>query len=364
MQKKVLFIDRDGTIIVEPEDEQVDALEKLEFLPGAIVNLHKIATELDYELVLVTNQDGMGTPSFPEEKFWPVQNKMLKTLANENVEFSDIFIDRTLSHEKAATRKPGTGMLTKYMNAAYDMANSYVIGDRTTDIQLANNLGCQAIYVNKKRNKDAVLSTNDWNKIYRFLSLPPRTAEIKRVTGETKIGLKLNIDGTGQAKIKTGLGFFNHMLELFTKHSGCDISLTVQGDLHVDEHHSVEDTAIVLGEGFSKALGDKRGMERYGFLLPMDESLAQVAMDFSGRSHLEWQVAFKREKVGEMPTEMFYHFFKSFCDSARCTMNIKAEGRNEHHKIEAIFKSVARAVKMAVKRDPDNKKIPSTKGLL
>jgi imidazoleglycerol-phosphate dehydratase/histidinol-phosphatase len=364
MRKKVLFIDRDGTLIVEPPDEQVDSLEKLEFLPGVIVNLHKIATELDFELVMVTNQDGLGTTAFPEEKFWIVQNKMLTTLANEGILFSDILIDRTVPQNKAPTRKPGTGMLTDYMTGDYDLKNSFVIGDRITDINLAQNLGCQAIYISKSKHAGAVLSTTDWGQVYQFLACPPRTAQVNRITGETNISLKLNLDGTGQTQVETGLGFFNHMLELLARHSGCDIELKVNGDLNVDEHHTIEDTAMVLGEGFTMALGDKRGIGRYGFLLPMDESLAQVALDFSGRSQLIWQVTFKREKIGDMPTEMFYHFFKSFCDTARCTLNIKAEGGNEHHKIEAVFKAIAKAIKMAITRDPGEKKIPSTKGVL
>jgi imidazoleglycerol-phosphate dehydratase/histidinol-phosphatase len=364
MKKKVLFIDRDGTLILEPSDEQVDSLEELEFLPGVIVNLHKIATELDFELVLVTNQDGLGTAAFPEENFWPVQNKMITTLANEGIVFSDILIDRTLAQEKAPTRKPATGMLTNYMSGKYDLKNSFVIGDRKTDIQLAQNLGCKAIYISENKDSGAALTTTDWQQIYHFLALPPRIAEVSRITGETKIKLLINLDGTGKTKIETGLGFFNHMLELLGKHSGCDIVLKTEGDLQVDEHHTIEDTALVLGEGFTKALGDKRGLKRYGFLLPMDESLAQVALDFSGRSQLVWQVDFKREKIGEMPTEMFYHFFKSFCDTARCTLNIQAKGGNEHHKIEAVFKAVAKAVKMAIARNPSEKKIPSTKGIL
>jgi imidazoleglycerol-phosphate dehydratase/histidinol-phosphatase len=362
--KKVLFIDRDGTIIVEPPDEQVDSLEKLEFLPGVIVNLYKIAHELDFELVMVTNQDGLGTDLFPEEKFWPAHNKMLKTLENEGIYFSEILIDRTLPGEKAATRKPGIALLTKYINNDYDLKNSFVIGDRASDIKLAKNLGCRAIYLSDKLNANAELSTKDWTQIYHFLRSLNRTVEIKRKTKETDITLILNLDGLGKALIDTGIGFFNHMLELFAKHSQCDINLQVKGDLHVDEHHTVEDAAIVLGEAFFKALGNKKGIERYGFLLPMDESIAEVAVDFSGRSELVWKADFQREKIGDMPTELFYHFFKSFSDYAKCSLYIKVDGKNEHHKSEAIFKSVAKAIAMAIKKNLNNPQIPSTKGML
>jgi imidazoleglycerol-phosphate dehydratase / histidinol-phosphatase len=362
--KKVLFIDRDGTIIKEPEDEQVDSFEKLEFLPGAIGNLNKIASELDYELVMVTNQDGLGTDSFPEETFWPVHNLMLRILSGEGIEFSDILIDRSFPGDNAPTRKPGTAMLTQYINGNYDLENSYVIGDRKTDVQLAKNLKTKAILISKDDNAEADLIAADWNEIYTFLKQPARSATVKRTTKETSIQMEINLDGQGKSEVNSGIGFFDHMLELFARHSGCDLKAQIKGDLHVDEHHMVEDTAIVLGEVINKALGDKRGIERYGFLLPMDESLAQVAIDFSGRSEFIWNAEFKREKIGEMPTELFYHFFKSFSDSARCNLHIKVEGMNEHHKIEAIFKAFARAVKMAVNRDPQSNEIPSSKGVI
>jgi imidazoleglycerol-phosphate dehydratase / histidinol-phosphatase len=364
MKKKALFIDRDGTIIIEPQDEQIDSLEKLEFIPGVITNLAKIVKELDFELVMVTNQDGLGTDSFPENTFWPAHNKMLKTLENEGIVFSDILIDRHFPQDNAVTRKPGTGLLTKYMNGTYDLANSFVIGDRKTDVELAKNLGAKSILIAKDKKSMADLVTKDWNDIYNFLRFPDRTAEAKRTTNETDIYIKLNLDGSGKSQINTGLGFFDHMLELFSKHGMLDLQVKVKGDLSVDEHHTIEDTAIVLGEVLLKALGDKRGIERYGFLLPMDESFARVAIDFSGRSDLIWRTEFKREKIGEMPTEMFYHFFKSLSDASKCNILIECEGTNEHHKIEAIFKALARAVKMAVKRDPKHQQLPSTKGLL
>jgi imidazoleglycerol-phosphate dehydratase/histidinol-phosphatase len=362
--KKVLFIDRDGTILQEPEDEQVDSFEKMEFLPGSISNLKKIASELDYELVMVTNQDGLGTNSFPEDTFWPVQNKMLNILSGEGVRFADILIDRSFPKDNLSTRKPETGLLKKYMNGKYDLANSYVIGDRKTDVQLAKNLQSKAILISNKKDKDADLTTNSWDEIYNFLKYPPRVQTVERTTKETSIQMEINLDGRGKSKVKSGIGFFDHMLELFAKHSGCDLTVKIKGDLHVDEHHMVEDTAIVLGEAINKALGDKRGIERYGFLLPMDESLAQVAIDFSGRGEFVWKAKFKREKVGEMPTELFYHFFKSFSDSARCNLHISVKGENEHHKIEAIFKAFARAIKMAVRRDPESDDIPSSKGVI
>jgi imidazoleglycerol-phosphate dehydratase/histidinol-phosphatase len=373
--KKVLFIDRDGTIIVEPKsDFQIDSLEKLEFLPGAISNLRKIAEELDYELVMVTNQDGLGTASFPEETFWPAQEKMMKTLEGENVRFSQIHIDRSFERDQAPTRKPRTGMLTAYLTGAYDLASSYVIGDRLTDIQLAQNLGAKAIFLTENPAQTPIpadlensmaLITADWDEIYRFLLLPERTAEVSRITHETQIQIRLNLDGKGKADMHTGLGFFDHMLDQLAKHSGADLSIHVKGDLHIDEHHTIEDTALALGEAYLKALGSKRGISRYGFLLPMDDVLAQVAIDFSGRNWLVWDATFKREKIGEMPTEMFYHFFKSFTDTAKCNLNIKAEGENEHHKIEAIFKAFAKSIKMAVSRDPKNlQSLPSTKGVL
>lgn len=366
--KKVLFIDRDGTIIKEPPtDYQVDSLEKLEFLPKAISNLRKLAEQTDYELVLVTNQDGLGTDSFPEETFWPAQYKMLKTLEGENVHFADIHIDKTFEHENAPTRKPGTAMLTMYMNSPeYDMEGSYVIGDRHTDVQLARNLGCKAILIAPEDTKsDAELVSDDWDRIFEFLKLPARNASVQRTTSETDIFVDLNLDGTGKSEISTGLGFFDHMLEQISKHGMVDMKVHVKGDLQIDEHHTIEDTALALGQAFYDALKDKRGMARYGFMLPMDDAMARVAIDFGGRPWLVWEAEFNREKVGDMPTEMFYHFFKSFADAARCNLNIKVEGDNEHHKIEAIFKGLARAVKMALKRDIreiDN--LPSTKGTL
>lgn len=364
--KKVLFIDRDGTIIVEPPtDYQVDSLEKLEFLPGAISNLRKIAEQLDYELVMITNQDGLGTDSFPEETFWPAHNKMLKTLENEGVVFDEICIDRTFEHENAPTRKPGTGLLTKYIEGDYDLANSYVFGDRMSDVQLAENLGAQAILIAEESSDRAALTTTSWDEIFGFLQLPPRKVSVVRKTNETDIQIDLCIDGSGKCHNDTGLGFFDHMLDQLCKHSGSDLSVQVKGDLHIDEHHTIEDTALALGEAFRKAIGDKRGINRYGFLLPMDEALAQVAIDFSGRPWLVWEAEYKREKVGDMPTEMFMHFFKSFSDAAQCNLNIKVDGENEHHKIEATFKALAKAIKMAVKRNADElDKLPSTKGVL
>lgn len=364
--KKVLFIDRDGTIIVEPAtDFQVDSLEKLEFLPGAISNLRKVVEQLDYELVMVTNQDGLGTDSFPEDTFWPAQNKMLKTLENEGVVFTDIIIDKTFAHENADTRKPGIGLLTKYMSSEYDLANSYVLGDRATDIELAQNLGAKGIFISEDTNASAALTTKSWDEIFDFLSLPDRKGEIHRVTKETDILIQLNLDGKGVCNNDTGLGFFDHMLDQLGKHSGADLTVKVKGDLHIDEHHTIEDTALALGEAYLEALVDKKGINRYGFLLPMDEALAQVAIDFSGRPWLVWEADFKREMVGDMPTEMFMHFFKSFSDASKCNLNVKVEGDNEHHKIEAIFKAFAKAIKMAVKRNPEEMDIlPSTKGLL
>ncbi|MCK5101492.1 MAG: bifunctional histidinol-phosphatase/imidazoleglycerol-phosphate dehydratase HisB [Cyclobacteriaceae bacterium] len=364
--KKILFIDRDGTIIKEPsEDFQIDSLEKLEFLPGAISNLMKIKGELDYLFVMVTNQDGLGTDTFPEETFWPAHNKMLKILEGEGIVFDEILIDRSFDHENLPTRKPGIGLLTHYMDGSYDLANSYVIGDRATDIQLAKNLGSKVILLNNEPNDAADFSTNSWDDIYNFLRLPDRIGKIIRKTNETVIDIELNLDGTGQTNISTGLGFFDHMLDQIGRHAGIDLKILVNGDLHVDEHHTVEDTAIALGEAFLNALGDKKGINRYGFLLPMDDSLAQVALDFGGRPWLVWDAEFKREKVGDLPTEMFYHFFKSFADSSKCNLNIKVEGDNEHHKIEAIFKSLAKSIKMAVKRNEGElNKLPSTKGIL
>lgn len=370
--KKVLFIDRDGTIIVEPPtDFQVDSLEKLSFIPKAITSLHKIATQTDFELAMVTNQDGLGTASFPEETFWPAHNKMLETLTGENIHFANIHIDRSFEYEKLPTRKPGTGLLQQYFDGTYDLANSYVIGDRMTDVQLAKNLGAKAIFFSHtpvnglQTDETLVLITSNWEEIYRFLRLPARTAAVTRTTKETDIHIRLNLDGQGKSDMHTGLGFFDHMLDQLAKHSGADLSVQVKGDLHIDEHHTIEDTALALGEAYTKALGDKRGINRYGFLLPMDEALAQVAIDFSGRNWLVWEAEFKREKIGEMPTEMFFHFFKSFTDTAKCNLNIKVEGENEHHKIEAIFKAFAKSIKMAVSRDEQNlQNLPSTKGVL
>jgi imidazoleglycerol-phosphate dehydratase/histidinol-phosphatase len=370
VKPKILFIDRDGTIIAEPPtDFQVDSLEKLEFLPGAITALHKLAAEKNFELVMVTNQDGLGTDSFPENTFWPAQNKMLKTLEGEGVTWKNIHIDPHFEHQNAPTRKPGIGMLTEYLNGEYDLANSYVIGDRMTDVKLAENLGCKAILIAPNNGQEVpahcVLTTTDWNDIHRFLSRPARTATIQRTTKETDIYIELNLDGSGKTNITTGLPFFDHMLDQLGKHSLADLTIRVKGDLHIDEHHTIEDTAIALGEAYLKAIGDKKGIERYGWLLPMDDCLAQVAIDFSGRAWLVWEAEFKREKIGDMPTEMFYHFFKSFSDASKCNLNIKAEGTNEHHKIEAIFKGLAKSIKMAVRIDEANANIlPSTKGLL
>lgn len=369
--KKVLFIDRDGTIIFEPpKTEQIDSLELLEFIPGAITALAKIDKGTDFELVIVTNQDGLGTASFPEERFWPAHNKMLKTLEGEGVNFAGIHIDKTTPAQNAPTRKPGTAMLTEYFSHEYDLPNSFVIGDRITDLELAKNLNCKAILINcKKEIPEALkpflaLNTNSWEEIYTFLKLPTRLVKKERKTKETSVSIILNLDGTGQTKITTGLSFFDHMLEQLGKHSGIDLTIETKGDIHIDEHHTIEDTAITLGEAFAAALGDKKGIERYGFCLPMDDCLAQVALDFGGRSWLEWHAEFKREKVGDMPTEMFMHFFKSFCDGAKCNLNIKAEGNNEHHKIESIFKALAKSIKMAIKRDADKMTVPSTKGTL
>lgn len=361
--KKVLFIDRDGTIISESPDEQVDSFEKLDFLPGVISALAKIAAETDYELVLVTNQDGLGTSSFPEETFWPVHEKMLKILKGEGVNFKEIFIDRTLSEEKAPTRKPGTAMLTKYLTHGIDSSSSYVIGDRLTDLELAKNIGCRAIFISEDKSADAELCTRDWEKIYRFLKAKPRFARVDRKTSETCVTVELDIDGTGKSNVNTGIGFFDHLLDQISRHGNIDLSINADGDLSTDEHHTIEDVAITLGEAISNALGSKRGIERYGFVLPMDDCLASATVDFSGRPWLVWNAEFTREKIGEMPTEMFFHFFKSLSDNAKCNLNIKAEGNNEHHKIEAIFKAFGRALKMAVTQT-DNINLPSTKGSL
>lgn len=375
--KKLLFIDRDGTLIKEPADEQIDSFEKLEFYPKAISVMKKIANKLNFELVMVTNQDGLGTDSFPENTFWPVQNFIIKTFENEGVKFDEICIDRTFPNQKAPTRKPGTALLTKYLSGDYDLAASFVIGDRKTDVLLAKNLGCKAIYLdnhpdlgisevdNQKDLSDYIaLQTTDWEEIYTFLYSGLREAEMRRKTNETDVFVKINLDGSGKSDIRTGLGFFDHMLDQLARHGQIDLTLHTTGDLHIDEHHTIEDTAITLGQTFAKALGNKAGIERYGFCLPMDDCLAQVAIDFGGRNWLEWQADFKREKIGEMPTEMFFHFFKSFSDGAKANLNIKAEGTNEHHKIEAIFKAFAKAIKMAIKRDTEKLILPTTKGLL
>jgi imidazoleglycerol-phosphate dehydratase / histidinol-phosphatase len=381
LPKKILFIDRDGTLIKEaPPTYQLDSFSKLEFYPDMFLYMRKIATELDYELVMVTNQDGLGTAAFPEDSFWPVHNLVMTSLENEQINFNEVCIDRTFPHEQANTRKPATGMLTKYLdNPAYDIPNSFVIGDRITDLQLAKNLGCKGFWLNIDaglgaaeikdtvdilRKEVIVLETPHWEGIYHYLKLPPRKVLHQRNTNETKISVEVNLDGTGQASIETGLAFFNHMLEQIARHGNIDLAIDCKGDLHIDEHHSIEDTGIALGEAIAKALGDKRGIERYGFLLPMDDCVAQVAIDFGGRNWLVWDAAFKREKIGEMPTEMFFHFFKSFSDAAKCNLNIQARGENEHHKIESIFKAFAKAIKMAAQRDLHNNSLPSTKGLL
>ncbi|GGF09149.1 imidazoleglycerol-phosphate dehydratase [Chishuiella changwenlii] len=376
--KKILYIDRDGTMILEPSDYQIDSFDKLEFYPEVFTYLGKIAKELDFELVMVTNQDGLGTTSHPEENFWPIQNFIIKAFENEGVKFEAIYIDKTFPHENAPTRKPNIGLLTKYINnPAYDLANSFVIGDRITDVKLAQNLGAKGIFIvndetlgaNEIVNDDVLddvvaLKTTSWKEIYEFLKLENRSASIERNTNETKIKIELNLDGTGKSAISTGIHFFDHMLDQIARHGQMDLNVKVDGDLEVDEHHTIEDTAIALGEVFSKALGNKLGIERYGFTLPMDDCLAQVTIDFGGRNWLVWEADFKREMIGQMPTEMFYHFFKSFTDGAKANLNIKAEGTNEHHKIEAIFKAFAKAIKVAVKRDSDKMILPSTKGML
>ena len=377
---KVLFVDRDGTLIHEPEDYQIDGLDKLEFYPEVFTYMAKIAKELDYEIVMVTNQDGLGTDSFPEENFWPIQNFIIKTFKNEGVEFTDLLIDRTYARDNAPTRKPNTGLLEENFlnNENYDLKNSFMVGDRLTDVEFAVNFGGKGIFIDThaelgadevKNNKSEVekhiaLRTSSWKEIYEFLKLQDRTASIERKTNETDIKIKLNLDGTGKSDISTGLDFFDHMLDQLARHGQMDLKIQVKGDLEVDEHHTIEDTAIALGEVFSKALGNKLGIERYGFCLPMDDCLAQTAIDFGGRNWLVWEADFKREMIGKMPTEMFYHFFKSFTDGAKANLNIKAEGQNEHHKIEAIFKSFAKAIKMAVKRDTEKMILPSTKGML
>ena len=371
MKKKALFIDRDGTLVIEPPiDYQLDSLDKLEFYPKVFRNLYFIRNNLDFEFVMVTNQDALGTASFPEDTFWPAHNKMLKTLEGEGIVFDDILIDKSFPEDNAPTRKPRTGMLGKYMTGDYDLERSFVIGDRQTDVELAKNLGCKAIFMqdefvlSDELNDICVLQTTDWDVISEFLFAGERKAEVKRTTKETDIYVALNLDGKGHCQISTGLSFFDHMLEQIGKHSGMDLTIQVKGDLHVDEHHTIEDTAIALGEAIYKALGDKRGIERYGYSLPMDDCLCSVALDFGGRAWLVWDAEFHREKVGDMPTEMFLHFFKSLSDSAKMNLNIKAEGANEHHKIEGIFKALARALKMAKKRDIFNYELPSTKGVI
>ena len=374
--KKILFIDRDGTLINEPKDFQVDSFEKLEFKASVLKYLSKISEELDFDLVMVTNQDGLGTKSFPEKEFWPVQNFIIKTLENEGIYFKDILIDRTFPDENANTRKPNTGLIEKYLvDKNININESFVIGDRITDFEFAQNIGCKGILINDLKStdhlksginidEDSMFSFQDWKSIYNFLKLEFRTISFTRKTNETKIKISLNLDGTGNSSIDTGIKFFDHMLDQLCKHSGIDINLSVKGDLDVDEHHTIEDTAIALGKGFKKVLKDKMGIERYGFCLPMDDSLASVSLDFGGRSWLVWDVSFKREMIGKMPTEMFIHFFKSFSDESKSNLNIKAVGDNEHHKIESIFKAFAKAIKMAVKRDPDKMVLPTTKGIL
>ena len=374
--KKILFIDRDGTLINEPKDFQVDSFEKLEFKKSVLKYLSKISEELDFDLVMVTNQDGLGTKSFPEKEFWPVQNFIIKTLQNEGIYFKEILIDRTFPDENANTRKPNIGLIEKYLvDKNINIDESFVIGDRITDLKFAQNIGCKGILINDLKttdhlksgtniDEDSMFSFQDWKNIYNFLKLEFRTISFTRKTNETKIKISLNLDGTGNSSIDTGIKFFDHMLDQLCKHSGIDINLSVKGDLDVDEHHTIEDTAIALGKAFSKVLKDKMGIERYGFCLPMDDSLATVSLDFGGRSWLVWDVSFKREMIGKMPTEMFIHFFKSFSDESKSNLNIKAVGDNEHHKIESIFKAFAKAIKMAVKRDPDKMILPTTKGIL
>ena len=378
--KRILFIDRDGTLIKEaPPSYQIDNFDKLEFYPGMFEYMGRIAREMDYELLMVTNQDGLGTASFPEGTFWPVQNFVLKSLEGEGVRFTGVFIDRSFPKDNAPTRKPGTGMLTEFIdNEQYDLVNSFVIGDRITDVQLAKNLGCKAIWLNndpalggaeisdsRRELEDSIaLETPEWSRIYEFLKLGLRHVVHERNTNETQIKIDLMIDGKGKSAIVTGLGFFDHMLEQIARHGKMDLTIRVNGDLHIDEHHTIEDTGIALGEAFALALADKRGMERYGFALPMDEAEAKVLIDFGGRNWIVWNAEFRREMVGEMPTEMFFHFFKSFSDAARCNLNIECRGENEHHKIEAIFKAFAKAIRMAVKRDTMSNYLPSTKGVL
>jgi imidazoleglycerol-phosphate dehydratase/histidinol-phosphatase len=373
--KKVLFIDRDGTLVLEPENYQLDGLDKLIFYPGVFQYLGRIAKELDYELVMVTNQDGLGTESFPEETFWPTHNFMMTSLKNEGVQFNEVLIDKSLPAENAPNRKPKTGMLTTYIdNREYDLEQSYVIGDRLSDMELASNLGSRGILLQndarmaKEMPKELMnivaLKTNAWSEVYTMLKAGERRVSHERKTKETSIEIDLNLDGAGESNIDTGIAFFDHMLDQLARHGGVDLKMKTKGDLEIDEHHTIEDTAIALGEAFGKALGDKLGIERYGFCLPMDDCLAQVSIDFGGRAWLMWDAKFKRELIGKMPTEMFFHFFKSFADGAKANLNIKAEGHNEHHKIEAIFKSFAKAIRAAIKRDAEKLVLPSTKGQL
>ncbi len=379
--RKILFIDRDGVLVKEPPiTYQLDSFDQLEFYPNVFKYLGKIAAEFNFELVMVTNQDGLGTASFPENTFWPIQNLLINSLKNEGIHFTEIYIDKTLPEQNAATRKPGLAMLTKYINNPdYDLTNSYVIGDRITDMQLAKNLGAKGFWLNtdltlgtseinstveELRNEVILLESPNWKDIYEYLKSPDRKVQHDRITNETKIKVNINLDGKGSSTISTGLPFFDHMLDQLARHGNIDLAIQCKGDLDIDEHHTIEDTGLALGEAIVKALGDKRGIERYGFLLPMDDCLAQVAIDFGGRNWIVWEAEFKREKIGDMPTEMFFHFFKSFSDAAKCNLNIKASGENEHHKIESIFKAFAKAIKMAVKKDINNDSLPSTKGVL
>lgn len=376
--RRILFIDRDGVVLQEPDDFQIDHIEKTRFVPGVIATLSRIASDFDFYHVMVTNQDGLGTDTYPENTFYPFQNLMLRTLEGEGFRFDEVRVDRTRDEDNQPTRKPGTGLVNHLMNNPdFDIANSFVIGDRWSDIQLAKNLGCKAIYLRSAYAKlqlsseqeaqlrDTIaLEVTDWKDIYTFLKLGLRQVSHTRNTKETQIAVQLNLDGNGVSKITTGIGFFDHMLDQIARHGKLDLTLTTQGDLHIDEHHTIEDTALALGEAFALALTDKRGMERYGFALPMDEADAKVLIDFGGRNWLIWDAAFTREKIGEMPTEMFYHFFKSFSDAAKCNLHISCQGTNEHHKIEAIFKAFAKAIRMAVKRDPLSNYLPSTKGVL
>lgn len=373
--KKVLFIDRDGTLVIEPPvDCQLDALEKLEFYPKVLRNLWFVRTKLDFEFVMVTNQDGLGTPSFPEETFWPAHHLLMKTLEGEGITFDEVCIDRSLPQDNAPTRKPRTGMLRHYIDSGeYDLANSFVIGDRCTDVELACNLGCRAILLQDDKSSlkgehrleaACVLATKDWDRIAEFLFAGERRAEVRRTTKETDVHVVLNVDGRGDCRIDTGLGFFDHMLEQIAKHGGMDLEVMVKGDLRVDEHHTIEDTALALGTCIRQALGDKRGMERYGYDVTMDDCLCRVCLDFGGRPWLVWQADFYRERIGDMPTEMFLHFFKSLSDAAMMNLHVYAQGQNEHHKIEGIFKALARAMRMAVRRDIYRFELPSSKGVL